>query len=101
MSGRWVNATTFVATFDVRDANVVIPGIAVAVTGARDLAGNTSAVQELAFTLDTRAPDAPVAVSLTDASDSGASNTDEITNLSTVTVEGTAEASALLPSSRR
>jgi hypothetical protein len=54
---------------------------------ATDAAGNVSEAGEIAFTLDTTAPDAPV-VSL--ATDSGESNEDALTNDATLTI--TAEA---------
>jgi VCBS repeat-containing protein len=60
---------------------------------ATDHAGNTSAASSaLAITIDTTAPTAPVAPVLAAASDSGASNTDGITRITTPVVTGTAEA---------
>ncbi|KAB8044655.1 Ig-like domain-containing protein, partial [Janthinobacterium aquaticum] len=60
---------------------------------AVDAAGNSSvASASLSITIDTTAPAAPSAPVLTAASDNGSSNTDGITNVTTPTVTGTAEA---------
>ncbi|WP_417068916.1 Ig-like domain-containing protein [Niveibacterium terrae] len=58
---------------------------------ASDAAGNVSAAGNLALTVDTTAPATPV-LALSPASDSGASNTDRLTNVTTPTLTGTAEA---------
>lgn len=59
---------------------------------ATDLAGNTSAASlGSSVVVDTTAPTAPSVPVLTAASDSGRSNTDRITNLTTPTFTGTAE----------
>src|SRR5207253_2228528 len=39
-SGRWLDALTYLATYDVADAGVEVPAVAVRVGGARDAAGN-------------------------------------------------------------
>ena len=39
VAGRWLNATTYVATYDVRDANVVVPPVDVGVSGGRGTNG--------------------------------------------------------------
>ncbi|MDD5298624.1 MAG: Ig-like domain-containing protein, partial [Rhodocyclaceae bacterium] len=59
---------------------------------ATDVAGN-STVQTAAYTLDTHAPGAPVGLVLASASDSGVKG-DGITNVTTPTITGTAEAGA-------
>ena len=62
---------------------------------ATDVAGNTSASSSsLSITIDTTAPAAPSTPDLTAASDTGSSSTDNITNDTTPTVSGTAEAGA-------
>ncbi|MCE9591656.1 MAG: hypothetical protein K8S99_14160 [Planctomycetes bacterium] len=62
---------------------------------ATDTAGNTGvASAALVVTIDTTAPSAPAALNLVDASDSGTSNTDDLTNDATPTITGTAEAGA-------
>jgi GTP:adenosylcobinamide-phosphate guanylyltransferase len=63
--------------------------------GAIDVAGNASPLSApLVITIDTAAPAAPGVPALDAASDSGRSNTDGITNDTTPTVSGTAEAGA-------
>ncbi len=60
-----------------------------------DVAGNTSAVSgNYAATIDTAAPGAPSTPDLLATSDSGSSNTDNITNDTTPTFTGTAEIGA-------
>ena len=60
---------------------------------ATDAAGNVSAPSAaLGVTIDTVAPTMPAAPDLTAVSDSGVSNTDNITNVKTPTFAGTAEA---------
>ncbi|WP_193333378.1 Ig-like domain-containing protein [Duganella sp. FT27W] len=64
---------------------------------AIDAAGNTSAASgALAITIDTTAPIAPAAPVLAAASDSGASNSDRVTNVTTPVFTGTAEAGSLV-----
>ena len=60
---------------------------------AADKFGNLSAASPaMSVTIDTVAPAAPSAPDLTAVSDTGVSNTDNITNLKTPTFTGTAEA---------
>ncbi len=62
---------------------------------ATDLAGNVSvASAALSITIDTSAPAAPPPPDLNSASDSGFSNSDNITNVTTPTFNGTAEAAS-------
>ncbi|MBM4004150.1 MAG: hypothetical protein FJ295_12820, partial [Planctomycetes bacterium] len=58
---------------------------------AHDLAGNASTVVDLNITIDTLPPSAPTGLRIDAASDSGASDSDGITNDSTPTVVGLAE----------
>ena len=68
-------------------------GTHVVTAKATDLAGNTSAASAgLSVTIDTTAPAAPSVPDLAAVSDSGASNTDNITRVTTPTFTGTAEA---------
>ncbi|MEA2739303.1 MAG: large repetitive protein, partial [Acetobacteraceae bacterium] len=60
-----------------------------------DLAGNVSPAATLSVTLDTVALP-PAALALTPASDSGASNSDDITNVTLPTVTGTGENGAVV-----
>src|SRR5207237_4213028 len=59
---------------------------------ATDTAGNTSVASgSLSVTIDTSAPAAPSTPDLKASSDSGSSNSDDITNDSTPSFDGTAE----------
>jgi hypothetical protein len=61
---------------------------------ATDAAGNTSAASEaINVTIDTQAPAVPT-LALDQASDSGASDTDRVTNVATPTFRGSADADA-------
>lgn len=62
-----------------------------------DKAGNVSNLsQPLAVTIDTTAPAAPSNLRLTPSTDTGTSNSDNITNNTTPTIQGTGEASSLI-----
>lgn len=60
---------------------------------ARDASGNTTNVYEFTFVLDTTEP-APSNLDLTATSDSGTSNTDNLTNITNPTITGNANAGA-------
>ena len=62
---------------------------------AMDLAGNQTTSSALSVTIDTTAP-AVSAPDLTDSSDDGSSNSDNITSITTPIFTGTAEAGALV-----
>ena len=57
-----------------------------------DPAGNSSTTAALEIALDTAAPAAPADLDLTEASDTGTSNSDDVTGDNTPTITGTAEA---------
>lgn len=60
-----------------------------------DAAGNTSVLSSaVVITIDTVVPNAPTGVTLAPGSDSGASNTDRLTNVATPTLSGSAEANS-------
>ncbi|ALG73044.1 hypothetical protein VY88_14300 [Azospirillum thiophilum] len=60
-----------------------------------DAAGNTSDLSSaVVITIDTVVPNAPTGVTLAPSSDSGASNTDRLTNIATPTLSGSAEANS-------
>ena len=63
---------------------------------AVDAAGNQGNTATLTFTIDLTPPAAPSTPDLTAASDSGASNTDNLTNVTTPTFSGTSEAGATI-----
>ncbi|MGE5194329.1 MAG: hypothetical protein ACM3U2_17705, partial [Deltaproteobacteria bacterium] len=56
--GTWTDATHFVATYDVADAGVTVPSVAIGVSGAKDPAGNLQAVHAGGndFQVDTQNP---------------------------------------------
>ena len=73
-------------------AGLLIDGVHNISTTATDPAGNTSARSAaLPVTIDTRGPDAPVA-DVASSSDTGASNTDNLTSDATPTISGTGAA---------
>ncbi len=60
-----------------------------------DAAGNTSVLSSaVVITIDTVVPNAPTGVTLAPGSDSGASNTDRLTNIAAPTLSGSAEANS-------
>lgn len=59
---------------------------------ATDVAGNAATSTSIAFVVDTTAPVAPTGLALHSTTDLGVSSTDAITNVTAVTVTGTAEA---------
>jgi large repetitive protein len=63
---------------------------------ATDVAGNQTVSSALSVTIDTTFPAAPSTPDLTAASDSGSSNTDNVTKVTTPTFSGTAEANAAI-----
>ena len=62
---------------------------------AQDQYGNVSGVFDIPFTLDTQSA-APTGLDLLAASDTGLSSSDQITNVTTPTITGTAEAGSLV-----
>ena len=80
-------------TWTVTASSVLASGTHSITAKALDLAGNVSATSPaLSFTIDTTAPAAPSKPDLATASDSGVSNTDDITSVTKPTFGGTAEA---------
>ncbi|BAS59966.1 YD repeat protein (plasmid) [Leptolyngbya boryana NIES-2135] len=77
------------------NGGTLVDGVHTLKLQAIDQAGNASAIFELTFTLDTKAPTIS-SPDLITASDSGRSNTDNLTNTSRPTLEGTAEAGAIV-----
>lgn len=62
-----------------------------------DIAGNVSAASDsLTVVVDTQASTAPSGLRLTAATDTGASNSDNITNNASPTIRGTGEAGSLI-----
>ena len=58
VSGTWINATTFEATYSIADGNEELGDVTIDVAGAKDLAGNTQAdyTPEAEFSVDTENP---------------------------------------------
>jgi hypothetical protein len=78
-------------------SSTLAPGAHSITVRSTDLAGNTSAASlAAAITIDTAAPGTPAAPVLAAASDSGASNTDGVTRVTTPVFTGTAEAGSLV-----
>ena len=76
-------------------SSVLTEGVHALTTQVTDVAGNTSAASTaLSVTIDTKAPTPPTIPDLRSTTDSGASNSDNITNVTTPTFVGTAEANA-------
>ena len=89
VSGAWSITTSTLAD-----------GVASVTARATDLAGNQSAASAaLAITVDTVAPSPPSTPDLDPLSDSGVSNTDDITNDPTPTIRGSAETGATVTAS--
>lgn len=95
-SGNWTDSDTYVATYDVTDANIDLADIDVRISGGQDTAGNTMSAHDAAdkFSIDTAAPAVPTALDLDAASDTGTSDTDDLTNDTTPTISGSAEANS-------
>ena len=78
-------------------AGTMVQGAHTITATATDAAANTSVASSgLGITIDTTAPAAPSTPDLTSASDSGSSNTDNLTNDNTPTFTGTAEANSMV-----
>jgi hypothetical protein len=91
----WIDAGSHTTVSAASAAvNVTGDGAHVVSYFATDNVGNASSTQTQNITIDTTAPTAPSAPDLSAGSDSGASSTDDITNVTTPTVTGTAEAGA-------
>jgi Domain of unknown function (DUF4347)/Bacterial Ig-like domain/Cadherin domain len=88
----WTAATTSVASNTWSLAGQTLTASNTLKIKVTDAAGNDGAVTSQAYTLDTTAPSAPSAPDMTSASDTGSSNTDNITSNTTPTFTGTAEA---------
>src|SRR5205823_5505926 len=74
-------------------ASALPAGVNAITATATDAAGNISAATgTLNVTIDTTAPGAPPTPDMAAGSDSGSSNTDNITNVTTPSFSGTAEA---------
>ncbi|MEQ7798604.1 Ig-like domain-containing protein [Pedobacter sp. ASV1-7] len=87
-----VRTATFTPTANI---NVGTASITVAAGSYTDIAGNNGGAGNTpSLTFDTQAPSAPSTPVLAAGSDSGISNTDKITNVTTPVITGTAEADA-------
>ena len=77
------------------DSKVLANGVHAITAQSKDVAGNISSVSgALAVTIDNKAPAAPTAPDLAEASDSGSSKTDNLTNAKTPLFTGSAEANS-------
>ena len=75
-------------TWSVTPATALLDGAQTVLVTATDPAGNTSPASQVALVIDTTAPVAPT-IDLADASDTGSSNTDNVTGDNTPTLRGT------------
>jgi hypothetical protein len=97
-----INGQTYLTTADAQgnwsvSVSPALPdGSYTASVTATDASGNTSAASTISFKIDTTAPNAPSTPDLTTVSDSGASNTDNITADRTPTFTGTSEPNAII-----
>ncbi|HZX33268.1 MAG TPA: Ig-like domain-containing protein [Rhodocyclaceae bacterium] len=87
----WTDITGKVAGTTLTWDGVTLAGSGVLKLKVNDAAGNDGTVYSRAYTLDTTAPNSPSAPDLAAASDSGISNSDDLTRITTPTVTGTAE----------
>ena len=77
------------------DSKLLTNGVHAITAQSKDIAGNTSSVSgALSVTIDTKSPAAPTTPDLAEASDSGASKTDNLTNAKTPVFNGLAEANS-------
>jgi hypothetical protein len=97
-NGQLVGQTTATATNSwLLATNNLADGIHTLTAIATDVAGNVSpASTSLDVVIDTIAPTAPSGLRLTPSTDTGTSNSDNITNNTTPTIQGTGEASSLI-----
>ena len=87
VSGGMVQGLNFITAYVV----IIDPSDDPAVGGTAHVTGNSGQSDALLVTLDTAAPAAPSAPDLLSTSDSGVSNTDNITNINAPAFEGTGE----------
>ncbi|MAE66684.1 MAG: hypothetical protein CMJ18_20650 [Phycisphaeraceae bacterium] len=79
------------------DVDGLAEGVLSFAATAEDVAGNVSDPSDaLVVTIDQTAPDAPTDLNLDDADDSGASNQDDITNVTAVDIDGDAESGTMV-----
>ncbi|WP_137170039.1 DUF4347 domain-containing protein [Marinomonas sp. FW-1] len=88
----WAVATASVVSNTWSLAGQTLAGSNTLKVKVSDTAGNDGTVYSQAYILDTQSPDAPSAADLSAGSDTGSSNTDNITSDTTPTVTGSAEA---------
>ncbi len=87
----WTAATATVGLNTWSLAGQTLSGSNTLKVKVQDGAGNDGTVSSQAYTLDTSAPSAPSTPDMSSGSDSGSSNTDNITNNTTPSFTGTAE----------
>jgi len=90
----WTNITTKVSGTTLTWNGITLPGSSTLLLKVTDNAGNDGTVKSQVYTLDTTAPNAPNPPLLATASDSGTSNADQLTNVTTPTITGAAEANS-------
>ena len=92
----WLTATAAAGATTFSLAGVTLTGSGTLIARVENSAGVASTAFAHAYVLDQAAPIAPTAPDLVAASDSGVSNTDNITNVTKPTFTGTAEAGSTI-----
>ncbi|HTB80040.1 MAG TPA: Ig-like domain-containing protein [Opitutaceae bacterium] len=87
----WTDITNKVSGTTLTWNGVTLTGSSTLKLKVTDAAGNDGTVKSQAYTLDTTAPAAPSTPDMTAGTDTGSSNSDNITNNTTPTFTGTAE----------
>jgi large repetitive protein len=90
----WTTAVTSVGLNTWSLSGVTLTGSDTLKVRVTDTAGNHGSTAAQAYVLDTAAPVAPSTPDLSSGSDTGSSNSDEITSATTPTINGTAEPGA-------
>jgi hypothetical protein len=92
--GTWTTATTSTGANTWSLSGQTLTGSDTLKVRVVDIAGNSGTVASHAYVLDQSAPAAPGTPDLASGSDSGISNSDDITGVATPVINGTAEANA-------
>jgi large repetitive protein len=90
----WTNITGMVSGTTLTWNGVTLSASNTLKLKVTDAAGNDGTIASRTYTLDSSAPATPAAPDLATASDSGTSSADKLTNVTTPTITGTAEAGA-------
>ncbi len=92
----WIDITSKVSGTTLTWDGVTLTSSSTLKLKLTDVAGNDGAIKSQAYTLDTIAPTAPSTPDMTAGTDTGTSNTDNITSNTTPTFTGTAESGSTM-----